>query len=191
MELPETSDEELYARWWAAAATPVERQASADEIDRRHRRRLSGFCYRILRSADSAEDAVNHAFLKLFEKQREFTRTLRAWLWATADNRCKFLLSARQQHKADPLPPELDDPRATDPHSDCVTNDEERALDACLSKLPAEHRRYVELRAFDGFTAEEAAEALGLSLSPAGHNVRYQSILSKLRECLEKTGIRG
>jgi RNA polymerase sigma factor (sigma-70 family) len=185
VDLQVLSDEELYDCWFSADALDV-RHAAGAELERRYRRGLRAHCYRLLGSPHLADEAVNDAFLRLFEKHREFTVRLRAWIWATAHNRCLEL--RKDKHHPNQLPAETAGQRSA-PVEDCVAAEERIALDVCLGRLLPGYRAFFELCVCDAQTYDQAADVVGWHLSPAGYNYRFLKCLKILRDCLKKAGI--
>lgn len=192
MQQLDPSDEVLYECWWADG-TPQHRRAAAEELERRLRAPVTAFCYRLLSTASATEDAalaandvVQDAFFALYKKRRQFTTTLRGWLFATARNRC-FELSGKRR-EFDPLPAGVA-VAGPGPDGDCIGDEEKNALQECLDRLPSEEHRFIESCVCDGLTYEEAAEVVGWTLSASGYNYRFYKILETLRICLNNSGI--
>ena len=79
------------------------RAGDADAFARlvgQHRRELEVHCYRLLGSAQDAEDAVQETFLAAWQhiSAFEFRASVRTWLYRIATNRClDALRSARRR----------------------------------------------------------------------------------------------
>ncbi|MEU4404481.1 RNA polymerase subunit sigma-70 [Streptosporangium sp. NPDC023963] len=168
--------------------------AEAGEFARRteqYRRELLAHCYRMLGSADEAEDLVQETYLRAWRSYGTFEgrSSLRVWLYRIATNAC---LTALQQGGRRALPSGLggpaDDPDAapdppdtgvtwlqpiadtlvTPPSADPATIVETReslrlALIASLQYLPTRQRAVLILREVLGFPATEVAAMLGTS----------------------------
>ncbi len=65
----------------------------------RHRRELTGYCYRMLGSPFEAEDAVQEAMLRAWRAQERFEgrSALRSWLYRIATNVCLDMLDSRSR----------------------------------------------------------------------------------------------
>jgi RNA polymerase sigma-70 factor (ECF subfamily) len=155
------------------------------------RRELLAHCYRMLGSADEAEDLVQETYLRAWRSYRAFEgrASVRTWLYRIATNAC---LTERQQRGRRALPSGLgrpaDDPEAQaglagadvawlEPIPDALVTPDSRdpaaivtareglrlALVASLQYLPARQRAVFLLREALGFPAGEVAAMLGMS----------------------------
>jgi RNA polymerase sigma-70 factor (TIGR02960 family) len=157
-----------------------------------YRRELQVHCYRILASAQDAEDVLQEVLLSAWRSIGSFDGgSIRAWLYRIATNRCLNHLrdeSRRPQPSgalpfataAEPVPAE--DPSWLEPYPDRWVDDialgpearyelrESVALSfvSALQRLPAQQRAVLVLRDVLGFPAAEAAEMLGTT--PASVN---------------------
>jgi RNA polymerase sigma-70 factor (ECF subfamily) len=173
-------------------------EARADSGDfavalERHRRELLAHCYRMLGSADEAEDLVQDTFLRAWRSYDSFEgrSSLRSWLYRIATNAC---LTAVQQRGRRALPSGLGVPAGDpdhipapaesgaawiepiadfrvvpdsgDPAAIAAAREGVRlALIASLQYLPPRQRAVLLLREVLGFPAAEVAVMLGISAS--------------------------
>ena len=77
---------------------PGGRQVGLDDLDR-HRRELTGYCYRMLGSSFEADDAVQETMVRAWRGIDGFEgrSALRSWLYRIATNVCLDLLRGRQR----------------------------------------------------------------------------------------------
>ncbi|NUR62791.1 MAG: RNA polymerase subunit sigma-70 [Catenulispora sp.] len=173
----------------ATAATLALAQAGDGEAFRAlvdpHRRELQAHCYRILGSVQDAEDVLQEVLLAAWSSIGRFDgRSLRAWLYRIATNRCLNFLrgESRRPQPAARLEPDAggagpgrpDDPWWLEPYpdslDDVVPGPEARydaresialSFVAGLQQLPPQQRAALVLRDVLGFAAAETAEILG------------------------------
>lgn len=148
------------------------------------------FACSLLQSPQSAEDATQEAFLKLFQSEKEFSSEphLHYWLLAVTRNYCCDLL---RRHKRLPIllvdptaEHELEHPSAFGSRflEEPLTIDEDHVLWRHVAKLPLRQREVIHLRYIEDFTPQEIEGILGIS----GINVRQRicRALKSLRRML-------
>ena len=124
-----------------------------------------------------AQDVVQDVFLKFMVAEPEFEdcEHEKAWFLRTTINQCNDFIR-RQRHR-DFLPIEDAHHIATD------NQDRYNELLALLSQLPAIYKDTVILHSLEGFSVEETAKILGISLSAAKMRLsRARDILQILRK---------
>ncbi len=175
------------------------------------RRELLAHCYRMLGSADEAEDAVQETYLRAWRSYDTFEgrSSVRSWLYRIATNAC---LTALQQRGRRALPSGLggpaDDPDAPpglaepgipwlEPVPDALVTPESEdpavivaarewlrlALIASLQYLPARQRAVLLLREVLGFRAAEVASMLSTSTTAV------KSTLQRARARLDEVAL--
>jgi RNA polymerase sigma-70 factor (ECF subfamily) len=167
------------------------------ELTDPHRRELHVHCYRILGSFQDAEDLLQETLLSAWQALDRFDgRSLRAWLYRIATNRClNYLRDNARRPKVASMPesrspsPEAipsDEPWWLEPYPDSLMDDvalgpearydarESIALSfvAGLQRLPTQQRAALVLRDVLGFSASEVAEML--ESTPASVNSALQ-----------------
>jgi RNA polymerase sigma-70 factor, ECF subfamily len=172
------------------------------------RRELLAHCYRMLGSADEAEDAVQETYLRAWRGYDAFEHrsSVRSWLYRIATNACLTALEQRGRRALpsglgapaldpdappgpaepgvdwlQPMPDSLVTPESDDPAAIVAAREWLRlALIASLQYLPARQRAVLLLREVLGFTAAEVASMLGTS-TPA-----VKSALQRARARLDE-----
>jgi RNA polymerase sigma-70 factor (ECF subfamily) len=172
------------------------------------RRELLAHCYRMLGSADEAEDVVQETYLRAWRGYAAFEgrSSVRSWLYRIATNACLTALEQRGRRAlpsglggpaADPdAPPSLAEPGTAwlEPMPDALVTPESEdpaaivaarewlrlALVASLQYLPARQRAVLLLREVLGFPATEVASMLGTT-TPA-----VKSALQRARARLDE-----
>ncbi len=148
--------------------------------------RLHGVALRITRQASLAADAVQEAFLQVWQNAARFDPargSAEAWLLTLV--RYRALDLARRQGREQPglaLPEAAD--LAPDALAQLVSGADARALRGCLEQLEKERRRLIVMSFIGGLTHAELSERLGTPLGTVKSWIRRG--LAALRECLER-----
>ena len=122
-------------------------------------RRIERLLYRIARSYlnndQEAEDAVQDALIKAWEKRKTLrdVRQFKPWMTRILSNRCRDILRKRKRWSFYPL--EEDTVRVEMPET-------ESAVMEAMQKLKPELRIVMTLHYVDGYSIQEMAEALGI-----------------------------
>jgi RNA polymerase sigma factor (sigma-70 family) len=127
-------------------------------IFERHHRGLLTLSRHMLGSREEAEDVLQHTFAAAYRQlaENEPPEHLRAWLYATARNRCSSLLRARREL------PHGDVPGETAWLPDEVENRSDlRELLEDIQKLPEDQRIALVLAEIEDLDHAEIAEVLG------------------------------
>lgn len=156
--------------------------AALDTLVRTHQDRVYGFAMRMCRNVEDAKDILQETFLGMVRSLREFREESKfsTWLYRIAANAC---LKKRRRGVHDPTPDQelsLDelmprpDAEGRKPEIPDWSDDAERALlrgelaskmEAAIDKLPKDYKIVLVLRDVEGLSAEETAQALGLSVA--------------------------
>jgi RNA polymerase sigma-70 factor (ECF subfamily) len=161
----------------------VERMRAGDdvafgELTRRHAGRMLAVARRMLRNEEDARDAVQEAFVSAFKSLDRFEGTAKVstWLHRIVVNAALMRLRTKKrkpEESIDDLLPTFDETghfstAVTPPDlpSDALERREVRAtVRRCIDLLPESYRAVVLLRDIEELSAEETAEALGLTPS--------------------------
>ena len=179
-----------------AAAKGGDQAAFGTLVDR-HRRELHVHCYRMLGSFSDAEDVVQETLLRAWRRLDTFDGSLfRAWLYKIATNACLDLIRRERRRVRslgsfaevpwlEPYPDRLLDQVAPDDEPDAVVVARETielAFLAAVQLLPPRQRAVLILRDVLGWTAQETAQALELSVPAA--NSALQRARATMRDQL-------
>jgi RNA polymerase sigma-70 factor (ECF subfamily) len=152
-----------------------------DDLVRAYQSRVYSFAMRMCRNAEDAKDILQETFLGMVRSIRDFRQESRftTWLYRIASNAC---LKKRRRGVHDPTPAQelsLDalmprpDGEGRRPDIRDWSEDAEQALlrgelgqrmEAAIDKLPRDYRIVLVLRDVEGFSAEETADVLKLSV---------------------------
>lgn len=155
--------------------------AAVEALVRTYQGRVYNFAVRMCRNVEDAKDVLQETFLGMLRSIRDFREESRftTWLYRIASNAC---LKKRRRGVHDPRPEQelsLDDlmprpgPDGRKPEIADWSEDAERALlrgelsaqvEAAIDRLPKEYKIVLVLRDVEGFSAEEVAEMLKLSV---------------------------
>ena len=175
--MPERKHEETLI-----AASRAGDASAMEELVRSNQTRVYNFAMRMCRNVEDAKDILQETFLGMVRSIREFREESKfsTWLYRIASNAC---LKKRRRGVHDPSPEQelsLDelmprpDSEGRRPEIADWSEDAERSLlrgelsgqmEAAIDKLPREYKIVLVLRDVEGFSAEETAEMLKLSVA--------------------------
>jgi RNA polymerase sigma factor (sigma-70 family) len=140
----------------ALAATGDE--PAFEAIFERHHRGLLSLCRHLLGSLEEAEDALQHTFAVAYRQlvEREPPEHLRAWLYATARNRCLDVLRTRRE-----LPTELRTAATAGLAEEVERRSDLRELVDDIGRLPEDQRAALVMSEIKELGHAEVAEVLG------------------------------
>lgn len=159
--------------------------------------RYGGLAYavalRVLGDPGRAEDAVQEAFLKIWNHAASFDisrGSLRTWLLASVRNRSIDSLRGRGAHERQELelqPAILQAGPRDDPWREVSLSLERDAVREAMRSLPAEQRQAVELAYFAGYSQREIADMTKVPLGTVKGRMRLA--LEKLNSYLQGSGL--
>ncbi len=178
------------------------------ELTAPYRRELHVHCYRILGSVQDAEDLLQETLLSAWQALDRFDgRSLRAWLYRIATNRClNYLRDTSRRPKVTNMPEfsgasPSDEPWWLEPYPDTLMDDIALAPEARydaresialsfvsgLQRLPTQQRAALVLRDVMGFSASEIAEML--DSTPASVNSALQRARARVEQLETPDGV--
>ena len=129
-------------------------------------------------SVQDAEDVTQTVFLKLLETKPALEEGReRAWLFQVAANECRSLWRRLSRRRTEPLEAAL---TVAAPEAD-------RAVLEAVGRLKPGDRAVLYLFYYEGYSARETGELLGISQSAV--TTRLQRARQKLKTILEQEGI--
>jgi RNA polymerase sigma-70 factor, ECF subfamily len=148
----------------------------------RHTDRFYRLAYRYLQNKEAAEDAVQDAFVKLWENpalwQPERNTKFTTWFYRIVVNLC---LDARKKKKPEPLENEalvIDEREPAD--EAMVRAEEQKILEREIAALPERQRMALSLCFDEELSNQEAADAMGLKLKA------LQSLIMRAKTTLKE-----
>ncbi len=157
-------------------------EAAFDALIGRVGDQLHSVARRILRDPYLAEDATQRALLDAWRslpRLRDPDR-FEAWLYRLLVNACLAEARRERRHRANLRLLESDEPSVADSASHFAT---QQQLDQAFRRLGVEHRTVVVLIHYLGFSAGEAADAMGTPVGTVRSRLHYA--LKYLREAIE------
>lgn len=143
--------------------------------------RISAAAWLMVRNTHTAEDIFQNVAVKAMTRDLSFDdrSALLSWAFITARREGIDWLR-RHRRETSSLDPEILELLEQEWQSEAVQPEGSRmdALRECLESLPAESRRLLRLRYFDGHNCEEVARSMGIGL-----NAIYKRV-SRLHESL-------
>lgn len=168
-------------------------QEALAELYDRYGRLAYSVALRVLGDPGRAEDAVQEAFLKIWNHASTFDvsrGSLRNWLMTSVRNRSIDYLRGRgaRERQEVQLQPALAEVSArSDPWREVSLSLERSAVREAMSNLPAEQRQAVELAYFAGYSHREIADMTRVPLSTVKGRMRLA--LEKLSSYLQGKGL--
>ena len=157
-------------------------EAAFDALIGRVGDQLHSVARRILRDPYLAEDATQRALLEAWRnlpRLRDPDR-FEAWLYRLLVNACNAEARHERRHRTNLRLLESDEPAVNDSTSRIAT---QQQLDQAFRRLGVEHRTVVVLVHYLGFSAGEAADAMGTPVGTVRSRLHYA--LKYLREAIE------
>lgn len=167
--------------------------AAYDQLMQQYEKKVYSLCFRMAGNHDDAADLAQEAFLKAFRALPSFKgqSSFSTWLYRIVTNTC--LDEKRRLAKKTPVVSldkrlEMDDGElaltlpgnSPDPLKATLDGELQREIQALLDKLPAEQRIVMIMRDIEGYSYEEMAIALQLSMGTL--KSRINRARSKLRD---------
>lgn len=152
------------------------------EIVNRHARRFYSIAYRLVFNKDEAEDIVQEAFLKLWDKPELWDQSrhvkFTTWFYKVVTNLC-----IDHNKKKKPLPLSDNLPiRDEQPQQDALLDHQQKQalLDNLIQELPERQQLAINLCFYEGLSNKEAAEVMGVKIKV------LQSLIMRAKTALKE-----
>ncbi|MDA3920250.1 MAG: sigma-70 family RNA polymerase sigma factor [Salinisphaera sp.] len=187
------ADREQLTEWLTATAAGDER--AFQQLYGATSSHLYAVLLRILRSPDRAQDALQDAYIRVWQKADTYSPDRGApltWLMSIARYRALDLLRRKRPEVAMPEEPDmiatlLEDEQSLSPLEE---NENQQSLDAirhCLGTLAPQQRDSVLLAYYEGLTHQELSARMDAPLGTVKSWIRRG--LLRLRECLAESSV--
>lgn len=142
-----------------------------------YHQKLYRVAYRLLEDACDAEDVVQEAYIKLWNKRDELTQVenSEAYCVILLRNLCLDFLRAKKKH----LFQSTEDTVISDNlvlSDEIETVDEIKHIETIIDLLPEQQRKIIKLRHFDDYSNEEIEEIMGIT------SVNVRVLMSRARK---------
>jgi RNA polymerase sigma-70 factor, ECF subfamily len=145
-----------------------------EPLVRRHERRVFRVTLAILGNIEDAEDAMQETFVKAFRHLEQFRKDARFTTWLTRiavnaaiekrKSRKNFVPLRESEHAEEQFQPKHYEPWKSNPEQMYGKQELHRIVEEAIQSLPAIYREAFVLRDIEELSAEEAAEALGVTV---------------------------
>lgn len=172
-----SEDEKLIADYLAGD------EAALEKLIEKYRRMVYSLTWRMLGTAELAEEATQSVFVKLFKNIGKFKgkSSFKTWLYAIALNESRGYRRKLSREPAQAEEVDIPD-LSSNPERDLSREEERDLLRGALARLSFKQRSVVTLRINDELPFAQIAEALGMSVNSA--KVNYQHGFKRLQEIL-------
>ncbi len=161
-------------------------RAALQEVYRRTSAKLFGVCLRIFPENSDAEDALQDAFVNVWQKAGSFDPARASpitWLVTLTRNRAIDRLRASGKRMMAPIEAALDvADEAPDAEACLIASDDRARIAQCMDILPSGDAVMIRTAFFEGATYHDIAERAALPLGTVKSRIRRA--LMKLKACL-------
>lgn len=159
-------------------------EAAMDRLVIEHLPALMRFAARLAGSVVDAEDLTQETLLRIARSWQTYRgdAPFRSWAFRILVN--VFHDSARNRGQHEPVPVDAMDTREDRPDQVAEAEELQRLVAQQVSGLPPRQREVMVLITYEGFTAQQAAELLGIEVTNVHATLHHAR--SRLRESLEK-----
>ncbi len=148
----------------------------------RHTKRFYGVAYRLVQQKDDAEDIVQAAFVKLWEKPERWDQNHQAkfttWFYAVITNLC---LDHNKRKRPLPLSEEMEIVDHRPDQEELIDRKQRRfLLEGFIRSLPERQRLALTLCFYEGLSNREAADIIGVKVKAV------QSLIMRAKTALKE-----
>ena len=165
-----------------------ENAASQKELFVRYSSRMLGVCYRYARSSADAEDILQDAFIKVFDKlhQFKFEGSFEGWIRKVVVNTALKKYSV-QRYEKEITGYEINDKDESAADAPAYSHLSHKELMQLIMQLPDGYRIIFNLYVIEGYQHDEIAEMLGIQPGTSRSQlVKARNLLQKQITALQK-----
>jgi RNA polymerase sigma-70 factor (ECF subfamily) len=155
---------------WIIQAQQGDEEAFTNLVET-YQKPVYNLCYRMLGEPESAEDAAQETFLKVYQNFARYdrTRSFATWLLSIAAHHCIDKLRRRRFNaisidEDEEGQMDLPDRSAPDPETETAKQEQRQRLHSCLQSLDPTDRAAVIMRYWQDCSELEIAQALKLTV---------------------------
>lgn len=143
------------------------------QLVKQYEQTVYNFAFKICRDKDKAEHTMQETFLSMVKSLKQFSgkSKLSTWLYTVVSNHCLMMARSNKRHRHTSLDDEdalIDEKNITDwnisPERIAENDELKDILGEAVDKLPPDYRIVFMLRDIQGFSTEETAQAIDLSV---------------------------
>lgn len=137
------------------------------------RNKLYRFAYRLLGSVEEAEDVVQDVFLKLWDRKTDWSglRSLEAWSMRMTRNLSLDRIKAKSYRRHESTEALEVAGNGLSPDRQTELNESMAQIERLINGLPEKQRMIIQLRDIEGYTYEEIAQIMEISMSQVKVNL--------------------
>jgi RNA polymerase sigma-70 factor (ECF subfamily) len=145
--------------------------------------KLYRFALRLLRDVQEAEDAVQDVMVRIWSKKEEWGKwdSLEAYCMTATRNTCVDRLRRQRIHQVQEDKAEDSRSSEKDPQEKMINKETGQRIRKCMESLPDNQQMVIQLREVEGFSYNEIAEILEMSMEQVKINLfRARNTIKKL-----------
>ncbi|RAJ06786.1 RNA polymerase sigma-70 factor (ECF subfamily) [Chitinophaga skermanii] len=157
------------------------------------KQKLYRFAFRLLGNEEDAKDITQDALMKVWNQKERMgeLNNLEAWCMRITRNLALDKLKSKKYRRSDDIDQahEIPATREANPQQAAEQNDVMKKVHSVINNLPEKYRSLVQLRDIDGFSYQEIADILEITLDEV--KVNLHRARKSVREQLQNMQVYG
>ncbi len=156
-----------------------------NQLYQKYKRLMFGICLRYARNREEAEDILQDGFVKIYSDLYQYrpTGALGAWMRRVMVNTALMHIRKRKKLFVDADMQQIANTYTNDDGNDIFSQFRAKALVLMIQQLPDGYRAVFNLYVIEGYSHQEIAEQLGISVNTSKSQLsRAKGVLRKLLE---------